>query len=317
MFSDLRRAARALRRSPSFSLATILTLAVGIGATTAIFTVLYAVLLRPLPYRDPSKLVVLLHEGQFAVSPADYLDYQRDTRSYVSMAAAQVSGVTLTGSGDSLRIDGLQVAANMFDLLGVPAALGRTFVRGEDTAGHDRVVVISDGLWRERFGADPTLVGRTILLDGEPHVVIGIMPASFRFAPFWATGARLWRPLSFERRSSDRSGRSLRVFARLKDGVAVQQAQAEASGIARRLAAAYPDTNADLGITVVPLHEKVTAPIRPTLVMLLAMVLLVLLVAAVNVASLLLVRGTARQKELAVRYRARRRPRPAHSGDAG
>ena len=156
MFSDLRRAARALRRSPSFSLATILTLAVGIGATTAIFTVLYAVLLRPLPVPDSSKLVVLLHEGQFAVSPADYLDYQRDTRSYVSMAAAQVSGVTLTGSGDSLRIDGLQVAANMFDLLGVPAALGRTFVRGEDTAGHDRVVVISDGLWRERFGADPS-----------------------------------------------------------------------------------------------------------------------------------------------------------------
>ncbi len=301
MFSDLRRAARALRRSPSFSLAAVLTLAVGIGATTAIFTVLYAVLLRPLPYRDPSRLVVLLHDGQFAVSPADYLDYQRDARSYASMAAAQVSGVTLTGSGDSLRIDGLQVAANMFDLLGVPAALGRTFAAGEDQAGHNRVVVISDGLWRERFGADPALVGRTIVLDGEPHVVVGVMPASFQFAPFWSTGARLWRPLALERRIADRSGRSLRLFARLKDGVSVQQAQAEASGIARRLAAAYPDTNADLGISVVPLHEKVTAPIRPTLVMLLAMVLLVLLVAAVNVASLLLVRGTARQKELAVR----------------
>jgi len=301
MFSDLRRAARALRRSPSFSLAAVLSLAVGIGAATAIFTVLYAVLLRPLPYRDPSRLVVLLHDGQFAVSPADYLDYQRDSHSYVTLAAAQVSGVTLTGSGDSLRIDGLQVTANMFDVLGVPAALGRTFVRGDDIAGHNRVVVLSDSLWRERFGADPSLVGRTILLDGDPHVVVGIMPPSFRFAPFWATSARLWRPLSFEQRIADRNGRSLRLFARLKDGVALEQAQAEATGIARRLAAAYPDSNADLGISVVPLHEKVTAPIRPTLVMLFAMVLLVLLVAAVNVASLLLVRGTARQKELAVR----------------
>ena len=301
MFSDLCRAARALRRSPSFSLTAVLSLAVGIGASTAIFTVLYAVLLRPLPYRDPSRLVVLLHEGQFPVSPADYLDYQRDSRSYVTVAAAQVSGVTLTGSGDSLRIDGLQVTANMFDVLGVPAALGRTFVRGEDIAGHDRVVVISDSLWRERFGGDPSLVGRTILLDGDPHVVVGIMPPSFRFAPFWATSARLWRPLSLEHRIADRNGRSLRLFARLKDGVALEQAQAEATGIAGRLAAAYPDSNADLGISVVPLHEKVTASIRPTLVMLFAMVLLVLLVAAVNVASLLLVRGTARQKELAVR----------------
>src|SRR4029078_5620633 len=133
------------------------------------------------------------------------------------------------------------------------------------------------------LGARPARVGKPIPLGGEPHVVVGIMPSSFRFAPFWATSARLWRPLSLEQRIADRNGRSLRLFARLKDGVALEQAQAEATGIARRLAAAYPDSNADLGISVVPLHEKVTAPIRPTLVMLFAMVLLVLLVAAVNV----------------------------------
>jgi putative ABC transport system permease protein len=301
MFRDFRFAARGLRRAPGFTSSAVLALAFGLCAATVIFTVLYAVLLRPLPYRDPQRLVVLLHEGQFAVSPADYLAYRRQISSFSSLAAAQMSGVTLTDAGDPLRVDGLQVTANLFATLGVPAALGRTFVAGEDEPGRDRVVVLSDQLWRERFGTDPHIVGRRIRLDGESHTVVGVMPAGFRFAPFWATGARLWRPLSLAARRDDRVGRSLRLFGRLADGVNIQTAQTEASAVAAQLAAAFPESNEKLGITVVPLHEKVTAGIRPTLLLLVVMVGIVLLVACVNVATLLLVRGTARQKELSVR----------------
>lgn len=301
MVRDFRFAVRGLRRAPGFTAAAVVTLAFGLCASTVIFTILYAVLVRPLPYRDPRRLVVLLHEGQFPVSPADYLDYRRQATSFSSLAAAQVSGVTLTDAGDPLRLDGLQVTANLFDALGVPAALGRTFAAGEDEPGRDRVVVLSNQLWQERFGADSHIIGRRIRLDGEAHTVIGVMPADFRFAPFWATGARLWRPLSLAPRRDDRVGRSLRIFGRLADGVTVERAQSEVGAIAARLAASFPDSNAKLGISVIPLHEKVTAGIRPTLLLLVAMAAIVLLVACVNIATLLLVRGTARQKELAVR----------------
>jgi predicted permease len=301
MFRELSLSLRALRRAPGFAASALLTLAFGIGATTAIFTVLYGVLLRPLPYEDPARLVVLLHEGQFAVSPPDFLAYQRESRSYTSVAAAQVSGATLTGAGDPLRVDGLAVTANMFAALGVPAALGRTFAPGEGQPGRNRVVVLSDALWRERFGAARDIIGRVVTLDGGPYTVIGVMPPEFRFAPFWATGAKLWRPLTLTARLNDRFGRSLRVFARLKPGISIDTAQAEASAIAARLAAAFPDSNEKLGMGVVPLHEKVTSGIRPTLILLVGMAALVLLIACVNVASLLLVRGTVRQKELAVR----------------
>jgi putative ABC transport system permease protein len=301
MVREFKFAARGLRRAPGFTLSAVLTLAFGLCASTVIFTVLYAVLLRPLPYRDPGRLAVLLHEGQFAVSPADYLAYERQASSFSSLAAAQVSGVTLTGSGDPLRVDGLQVTANLFATLGVPPALGRTFVTGDDQPGRDRVVVLSDQLWRDRFGGDPRIIGQPVRLDGEAHTVIGVMPPRFQFAPFWATGARLWRPLSLAPRRDDRVGRSLRLFGRLADGATIASAQSEVSAIAAQLASAFPESNEKLGISVVPLHEKVTAGIRPTLVLLLAMVALVLLVACVNVATLLLVRGTARQRELSVR----------------
>jgi predicted permease len=301
MLQDLRLAVRSLRQAPGFALAAILTFAIGTGATSAVFTVLHAVLLKPLPYADPERLVVLLHEGQFPVSPADYLDYRRDTRSYERVSVAQAWSATLATGGPAERLPGLQVSADLFTTLGVPAALGRTFLPDEDQIGRDHVVVLSDTLWRERFGSDPGVVGRTIALDGEGHTVVGVMPPSFRFAPFWATTATLWRPLSLAARTTDRNGRSLRVFARLRTGVSREQAQAEASATAARLAAAYPESNAKLGIEVVPLREKVVSAVRPTLLLLGATVALVLLVACVNVASLQLVRGNARQKELAVR----------------
>ena len=301
MLQDLRFALRSLRHAPGFGLAAVLTFAIGIGASTAIFTVLYAVLLRPLPYADPGRLVVLLHEGQFPVSPADYLDYRRELRAYEGVSAAQAWSATLAAADAAERVPGLQVTADLFRTLGVPAALGRTFLPGDDQPGRDRVVVLSDALWKRRFGGDRGIVGRVIALDGEPYTVIGVMGPSFRFAPFWATTASMWRPLSLASRIDDRRGRSLRLFARLRDGVRLEQAQAEASAMAARLAAAYPDSNAQLGISVVPLREKVVSGVRPTLWLLAATVALVLLIACVNVASLQIVRGSARQKELAVR----------------
>ena len=301
MLQDFRFALRSLRHTPGFALAAVLTFAIGIGATTAIFTVLHAVLLRPLPYADPDRLVVLLHEGQFPVSPADFLDYRRYVRSYERISAAQAWSATLASGEGAERLPGLQVTADLFRTLGVPAALGRTFVNGEDQPGRDRVVLLSDALWKRRFGGDRGVVGRAVTLDGEPFTIVGVMPPSFRFAPFWATNATLWRPLSLAPRSSDRAGRSLRVFARLRDGVTLEQARAEASAVAARLASAFPATNAQLGMEVVALREKVVSGVRPTLWLLAATVALVLLIACVNVASLQIVRGSARQKELAVR----------------
>ena len=301
MLQDFRFAMRSLRHTPGFALAAVLTFAIGIGATTAIFTVLHAVLLRPLPYADPDRLVVLLHEGQFPVSPADFLDYRRAVRSYERISAAQAWSATLASGEGAERLPGLQVTADLFRTLGVPAALGRTFVNGEDQPGRDRVVVLSDALWKRRFGGDRGVVGRAVTLDGEPFTIVGVMPPSFRFAPFWATNATLWRPLSLAPRSSDRAGRSMRVFARLRDGVSLEQARAEASAVAARLASAFPATNAQLGMGVVALREKVVSGVRPTLWLLAATVALVLLIACVNVASLQIVRGSARQKELAVR----------------
>ncbi len=183
----------------------------------------------------------------------------------------------------------------------MPPLAGRTFVQGDDEPGRERIVVLSHALWQRRFGADPSLVGRSIPLDGQPYVVVGVMPPGFRFAPFWQTRAEMWVPLSLAARRDDRSGRSLRLFGRLKDGVSVQQAQAEMTGIAAQLERAYPGTNRGLGITVRPLLDKVVSGIRGTLVALLTMVTFVLLIACANVANTLLARASGRQREMAVR----------------
>ena len=226
MLQHFRSALRSLRHAPGFSLAAILTFAIGIGATTAIFTVLHAVLLRPLPYTQPGRLVVLLHDGQFPVSPADYLDYRRELRAYDGISAAQAWSATIAAGDGAERLPGLQVTPDLFRILGVRAAIGRTFLPGENQPGRNRVVVLSDALWKRRFGGDRAIVGREMVLDGEPFTVVGVMPPAFRFAPFWATTATLWRPLSLAARSGDRGGRSLRLFARLRDGVSRETATA-------------------------------------------------------------------------------------------
>ena len=299
---DVRYALRVLAREPGVALLAVLALALGIGATTAMFTVVDSVLLRPLPYANPERLVVTLHgpTASAPVSPADYFDY-RAARSFEGLAAAQAWGATLGGGERPESVGGLQVSADLFDVLGVGATLGRTFTAGEDEPGRNRVVVLSHRLWLRRFAADAGIVGKPILLDAQPFIVVGVMPEEFRFAPFWQTRAEMWVPLVLAPRRDDRGGRSLRLFARLKDGVSVAQAQTEMTAIAARLEREYPATNTDLGITVRPLLDKVVSGIRGTLTALMAMVVFVLLIACANVANTLLARASGRQREIAVR----------------
>ncbi|HEY6390616.1 MAG TPA: ABC transporter permease [Bryobacteraceae bacterium] len=300
-WQDFRYGARSIGRNPGFAILAILALALGIGANTAIFSVVNSVLLRPLSYADPGRLVVILHEGKLPASPADYLDWRQQSHSFEQVAAAQSGGATLTGGERAEQLTAMQVSANLFDALGVPAARGRTFNASEDQPASKHVVVLSYPLWQRRFGGDPGIVGRDIVLNGESYTVTGVMPESFRFAPFWATNVEIWTPLVLDKRLHDRGGRSLRIFARLRDGVALKHAQSEIDVICRRLAEQYPETNTNLTAQVVPLQEKVVANIRPTLFVLLGTVGFVLLIACSNVANLMLVRANGKTKETAVR----------------
>ena len=298
---DLRYSLRIFRKDPGYIAITILLLALGIGANTAIFSVANSVLLRPLPYAHPERLVVTLHGGDAPVSPADYLDYKKSVRAFAQMGAAQAWGGSLTGGDRPEQIPGVQMTASMMQVLGVAPFIGRTFTPEEEHAGNSKVLLLSYALWQGHFGGDAGVVGRQVSLDRVRYTVIGVMPRGFRFAPFWATRAQMWAPLVLDKRLNDRGGRSLRAFARLRDGVTVAQAQSEMDAVAARLAESYPQTNAKLGISVVPLNEKVVRSVRPTLLVLLGTVGLVLLIACATVGNLMLARAVARRKEMALR----------------
>jgi putative ABC transport system permease protein len=307
LLSDFRFSLRLLRRNRGFSAAAIVVLALGIGANTAIFSIVNAVLLRPLPFDDPSRIMQVWHVPpaksfpgmtRFSVSPANYLDWQSQSSSFEQMAAYGFRSFTVGGSERPEAIQAGTVASDFFPLLRVQPLLGRTFAPEEDSPGKGHVVVLGYNFWRDHFAADRNIVGRNILLDGETYSVVGVMPETFRF-PSWA---KLWVPLAWTNDTrAVRGNHNYGVIARLKKNVDMRQAQAELSAISTRLEQLYPEDDKGWGAIILPLREQLVGDVRPALLVLLGAVAFVLLIACANVANLVLAKTLARRKEIAIR----------------
>ncbi len=303
LLQDLRYAFRLLLKTPAFTAIAILTLALGIGANTAIFSVVNAVLLRPLAYRDASRLIIVAEKSNFPVistSYQNYADWRAQSSSFESLEGTRATTITLTGAGEPQRLNARMVTAPLFPLLGADTRLGRNFRQDEDRAGATPVAILSYGLWQRNFGGAFDVIGKSIDLDTRPYTIVGVMPAGFElfqptdvFLPFqpWAATLpddRNWHP-------------GIIVVGRLKQGVTREQARTEMLGITKRLEQQYPEYNTGTSADVVPLQQQMVQNVRPALILLLGAVTFVLLIACANVANLLLARAAARGREVAIR----------------
>ena len=302
VFRDLRHAVRLLRHSPAFSVVAVATSALAIGANTAMFSFVNGLLLRPLPYPDAARIVRVLERhpngGLNGISTLNYVDWAKQSASFEYIAAEAGWRATVTGRSEPFVIRGARVSVHYFDIFGVQPALGRIFLAGEDEPGNDHVVLLSHVLWTNRFGADPATIGRSIVVDGEPHTVVGVLPKG---GPFDRAAAQIWKPLALQA-SMTRDFRWLGASAKLKSGVSLETARAEMDVIGHRLETAYPASNAGWGVAVDRLDAVLISPqLRNAIIVLFAATLFVLVIGCANLASLSLARSISRRSEMAVR----------------
>ena len=307
LLTDLKHGLRVLLKNPGFTAAAIIVLALGIGANTAIFSVVNAVLLRPLPFRDPARLVQIWHVPpaksfpgmtEFAVSAANFIDWQQQNDVFDKMAIYTGSSLNLTGREQPEALRGAAVSADFFSTLQVQPMLGRTFTPDQDQQGHNHAVILSYGLWKTRFAANPNIAGQSVNLDGQSYIVTGVMGPKFRF-PDWA---QYWTPMGWtDKQRAVRGEHHYLVIARLKGSTPIPQAQAQMNAISTRLAQQYPEDDKGWGAVVIPLREQIVSDVRPALLVLLGAVAFVLLIACANVANLVLAKTFGRRKEIAIR----------------
>src|SRR5882672_5452559 len=306
LLGDVRYAIRSLRRQPNFTFVALLTLVLGIGANTAIFSVIKAVLLNQLPYRSPERLVVVSEQNPDGnpdlVAPLTYVDWKEQSRAIPSIAAFRQLRYAFAGADQPINVPSVRATPNLFEVLGSSAVLGRTFTQEEGRPGADRVAILSRAFWQRHFGGSPSVLDRTIQLDAQPYTVVGVMPAEFDFPP--SGRIDIWTPLSFDPNDAhgrSRKARSLSVVGRLADTVSQEQAQREMTVIAARLATTYPDSNAGWGARVIGAQQQLVTTVKPALLLITAAVGFLLLIVCANVANLILARLSSRRTEIAVR----------------